>query len=125
MDYSVIHNLRNEDAEIGICGSILVNPAKIYDVEKANYEELHDGKEFLSPDLISKIEISAAMIEKNPELNKCFVGGYPEVTVLWTEDGVKFKSRFELRFKIFKSRFECFQLRFKKFSTQILKLSKS
>lgn len=34
MDYSVIHNLRNEDAEIGICGAILINQGKIYDVSR-------------------------------------------------------------------------------------------
>lgn len=34
MDYSVIHNLRNEDAETGICGSILVNQGVIHDISR-------------------------------------------------------------------------------------------
>jgi PDDEXK-like uncharacterized protein DUF3799 len=64
------------------------------DAEKA-YGEIHDGKQFLSADLIAKIEIAAAMIEKHPTISKCFSGGFPEVTVIWTEDGVRFKARLD------------------------------
>jgi PDDEXK-like domain of unknown function (DUF3799) len=59
------------------------------------YMMLHAGKEFISADLLSSIEVAAAMIEKNPALSKCFKGGYPEVSVIWTEDGVRFKARFD------------------------------
>lgn len=34
MEFSVIHNLRNEDAETGICGSILVNQGVIHDISR-------------------------------------------------------------------------------------------
>jgi hypothetical protein len=69
--------------------------AAILDELRTNYQLLHHGKEFLSADLIGSIEISAAMIENHPEISKCFRGGYPEVTVIWTEDGLRFKSRFD------------------------------
>lgn len=77
-------------------------------VERAEYYAKHDGKIFLTQDLIESIEISAAMIEKNPVLSRCFQGGFPEVTVLWTVEHkvmhpngawtiykVRFKSRFD------------------------------
>jgi hypothetical protein len=67
----------------------------IFDDLREKHNARHEGKEFLSADLISKIEMSAAMIEKNPEISKCFTGGYPEVTVIWTEDGIRFKARFD------------------------------
>jgi hypothetical protein len=69
--------------------------AIILDELRADYELLHHGKEFLSSDLIESIETSAAMIEMNPMLSRCFAGGYPEVSVIWTEDGVRFKARFD------------------------------
>ena len=42
-----------------------------------------------------RIEIAAAMIEHHPELRHCFIGGYAEVTVIWFEDGLWFKARFD------------------------------
>lgn len=67
----------------------------IIDVLQEKYEQLHEGKIFLSFDLVENIEISAAYIEKNPHLNKCFVGGYPEVTIIWEdmETGLLMKAR--------------------------------
>jgi hypothetical protein len=63
------------------------------------YEHWRDntasGKTSLNQGLIDRIEIAAAMIEKHPELSKCFAGGYPEVTVIWEEKGVFFKSRID------------------------------
>jgi hypothetical protein len=69
--------------------------AKIYDELIADYHVLHHGKEFLSEKLIASIEVAAAMIEKHPEISKCFSGGYPEVTVVWTETDIRFKARFD------------------------------
>ena len=61
------------------------------------YEDWRDneaaGKEVLSQTMIDRIEIAAAMIEKHPELSKCFTGGYPEATVIWEEQGTFFKAR--------------------------------
>lgn len=62
---------------------------------KEVYAKEHEGKIFLDADLINEIEVSAAFIEKNPDTNRCFVGGYAEVVVLWTEDGIKFKARLD------------------------------
>lgn len=59
-----------------------------------------NGRIPLNRRLMAKIEISAAMIEKHPELSKCFSGGMPEVTIIWEEDGVRFKARLDyLKFK--------------------------
>ena len=69
--------------------------AQIYDELKTDYHVLHHGKEFISLNLIAKIETAAAMIEKHPEISKCFTGGYPEVTVVWTEGDIRFKARFD------------------------------
>lgn len=67
-----------------------------YDDLLEAYQDEHDGKEFLSEDLIARIELSAAMIEKHPALSRCFVGGMPEVTVVWTgKDGFRYKCRFD------------------------------
>lgn len=54
-----------------------------------------DGKDIVSREIMDRIEIAAAMIEKHPDLSKCFTGGYPEVTVIWQENGIFFKSRFD------------------------------
>lgn len=69
--------------------------APIYDLLKHDYLTEHDGKEFLSQKIIAEIEIAAAMIEKHPEISKCFRGGYPEVSVVWTEGDVRMKARFD------------------------------
>lgn len=69
--------------------------AQIYDELSADYHVLHHGKEFLSHKLIASIEVAAAMIEQHPAISKCFTGGYPEVTVVWTENDIRFKARFD------------------------------
>lgn len=58
----------------------------LYDVLKDEYAETHKGKTFLRPDWIYDIELAAACIEKHPTLSKCFMGGFPEVAILWTAD---------------------------------------
>lgn len=67
----------------------------LYDEVRSEYLKEHEGKEFLSQKAITRIELSAAMIENHPHISKCFRGGYPEVTVVWTEGGIRFKSRFD------------------------------
>lgn len=57
--------------------------AKIFDVYSDSYAERHDGKIFLPRVSLNRIEISAAMIEKHPQLSKAFAGGAPEVTIMW------------------------------------------
>lgn len=86
--------------------------AVIADIEAQKYAELHDGKTMLSPDFVGRVEIAAAMIEGHPEISRCFKGGFPEVTVIWTEDHqidvdgetVKMRIRFKSRFDYLKPR---------------------
>jgi hypothetical protein len=67
--------------------------APVLDDLRQRHMELHDGKEFISPELIAKIEVAAAMIENHPDNKKLITGGYPELTIIWTRDGVRFKAR--------------------------------
>lgn len=70
---------------------------KIFDALQAEYAEDHVGKVFLPERLIRRIELSAAMIENHPRLKFFFVGGMPEVTVIWDdpEYGLRMKARFD------------------------------
>lgn len=58
----------------------------ILDVLADEYREANKGKSFLKPDWIYDIELAAACIEKHPTLSKCFTGGFPEVSILWTAE---------------------------------------
>ncbi len=71
--------------------------AKIWDAIQDGYRKQHDGKEFLSPQLIQKIEVAARMIESHPQLSKAFSGGAPQVSVIWDCPviGVRCKARFD------------------------------
>lgn len=60
--------------------------AKIWEAIREGYEAEHEGKSFLPPRNIEKIEIAAAMIEKHPHLSKAFTGGAPEVSIFWNAD---------------------------------------
>ena len=63
---------------------------------RSDYMAEHAGKAFLSRRAMTKIELAAAMIEKHPILSKCFAGGAPEVTIIWTDaDGVTKKARLD------------------------------
>lgn len=68
---------------------------QIYDLLDQEYKSANAGKEFISDSMLREIEYTAAMIEKDPVASKCFTGGYPEVTVLWAEDGVQLKARLD------------------------------
>lgn len=74
------------------------NPtARIFDIEKAEYEQIHSAYELIDEKTMNHIELSAAMINFHPDLKKFFAGGYPEVTVIWDDPelGVRFKVRFD------------------------------
>ena len=58
----------------------------IADVLAEEYRAEHNGKTFLRPEWIYDIELAAACIEKHPTLSKCFSGGFPEVSILWTAE---------------------------------------
>lgn len=69
----------------------------ILDVAIADYEREHDGKKFIDTDLWNKIQFSASLIEHDPELCRLVKGGYPEVSVIWTDEatGVRMKARMD------------------------------
>lgn len=63
-------------------------------VEAHNAE--HEGKTMLPAKLHRRIEIAAAMIEKDPQLGKAFTGGHAEVSVFWfDQSGLPCKARFD------------------------------
>ena len=76
------------------CRTFLPN-ALILEIEKQKYDEETAGKTQLSVELMERIELAAAMIEKHPQLNKCFTGGYPEVTIIWQDESIWFKARID------------------------------
>lgn len=67
----------------------------ILDIEKEKYYRETGGKVQLSQKDMRRIEIAAAMIEKHPHLQHAFTGGHAEVSVVWLEDGLWFKARFD------------------------------
>lgn len=71
--------------------------AKIKHVMEQEYLEQHPDKIFLNEQMIRKIELSARMIEYHPALKYYFVGGQPEVSVIWhdEEHDLMFKARFD------------------------------
>lgn len=75
-----------------------INPeVQIMDVLKAEYARENAGREFIDRDTMQQIELASAMIEKHPQLSKCFQGGYAEVTVLWIDEAydIPMKARFD------------------------------
>jgi hypothetical protein len=71
--------------------------AKIMDVLRESHEDAHDGMTFLPANVLRKIELSAAVIEKDPELGKLFRGGASEVTMCFIcpDTGCPCKLRFD------------------------------
>lgn len=71
--------------------------AKILDVLQEIYEQDHEGKTFLPQKYLDKIELAAAMIEKDPQLSKAFIGGMAEVSIFWVcpTIGVPCKARLD------------------------------
>ncbi len=57
----------------------------------------HQGKTLLSAELMARIEVAAAMIERHPQLSLAFTGGYAELSCFWrdAETGVPCKARMD------------------------------
>lgn len=70
---------------------------KIWDEELRRHGIANAGKTLLARDLIGRIEIAAAMIEKHPQLGKAFTGGQPQVSIFWRDrdSGVPCKARMD------------------------------
>lgn len=71
--------------------------ARIWDVIEESYRDENKGKVFLAQKYLNKIELSAAMIEKHPELCKAFRGGVAEVVICWIcpDTGVPCKAKLD------------------------------
>lgn len=69
--------------------------ARILSKMREEHRGIHDGKAFIPHDAHAQIEIAAKMIEADPEIRRAFMGGYPEVTLIWycAETGVPMKAR--------------------------------
>lgn len=87
-----LRDLKKQGAEVKLNGKkgalidalLALEPtAQIWDVICDGYAKEHPGKTFLPPDLMDKIEFSAAMIERKPDLKDDFRNGMPEVTVVY------------------------------------------
>lgn len=73
--------------------------AEIWDTLEREHAEFHAGKTLLSAKAIRRLEVSAAMIEKHPDLGRAFTGGMPEVSIFWRgrydEELVPMKARLD------------------------------
>lgn len=69
--------------------------AQIFDVLAEQHRAAHPGKVFLSADRHYELEIAAAMVARDPELQHAFKGGQPEVSLFWycPKTGVPMKAR--------------------------------
>jgi hypothetical protein len=75
---------------------LAVDPTlQIKDVLEHDYMAEHTGKSFLDQKYLNRVERAAFMIEKHPQISKVFSGGYPEVTVIWTKDGIRRRARLD------------------------------
>ena len=54
-----------------------------------------NGEAVLGGEDYDRIRIAGWLIAQNPDLAAAFEGGMPEVSVFWTEDGVRMKARFD------------------------------
>lgn len=82
----------------GIARLLAADPSVlIYDELERIYKEPYAEKkrEFLPSKVVRHIEFANKMIESHPELKTYFVGGYPEVTIIWDDEelGVRLKMR--------------------------------
>lgn len=71
--------------------------AEIWDNIKIAHSAEHEGKTLLSPGAYGRVQVAAAMIEKHPDLGRAFSGGYPQVSIFWTDEetDVSMKARLD------------------------------
>lgn len=88
---------KKDDLVARLCAVHPPSRDRIWDVICDAHERKYAGKELLPSGLIEKIEYSAAMIEKHPQLCKAFSGGMPEVSIFWfdQDSGVPCKARLD------------------------------
>lgn len=91
-----IKGLSGKDAAAlaGLVAHYMPQYKTLYDLKRAHLEA-NEGKELISPRLLAEIELINKTIEYHPDIREYFVGGYPEVTVIFDAFGVRFKARFD------------------------------
>jgi hypothetical protein len=62
---------------------------------KIKQELFPNGEAVLDGDDYDRIRVAGWLIAQNPDLAAAFEGGMPEVSVFWTENGVRMKARFD------------------------------
>lgn len=69
--------------------------APIWEQVQERYAEANNGRTQLKYEIVERIEIAAAMIERHEELRDAFSGGHPEVSLFWycPKTGVPMKAR--------------------------------
>lgn len=101
-----LRELKEAGADVKISGNkpelisrlIELQPTvRIMDVLRDGYESNLEDHILLPAKFLDKIELAAAMIERDPQLSKAFIGGMPEVSILWTcpTIGVPCKARLD------------------------------
>lgn len=61
----------------------------------ADFEAISEGKEILTKAQWKEIQQVRYVLNHMPEIKSAFNGGYPEVSILWTESGVPMKARLD------------------------------
>jgi hypothetical protein len=71
--------------------------AEIFDVLQQRHFAEHAGKSIITFEQSEQLEIAAAMIARDPEVQDAFKGGYAEVTIIWycEKTGVPMKARLD------------------------------
>lgn len=68
--------------------------AKLWPEVMAEFKEASDGKIILKPDQWSRLELRARLVRMHPSVRNAFEGGFPEVSIFWTDaDGMPCKAR--------------------------------
>jgi SAP domain len=94
--------LRKRELAVGGNKQVLIDrlladdpTTKIKAVLEAEYIKKHEGKDFLEHKCIRRIQRAASMIECHKDIRKCFMGGFPEVTIIWTADDIRRRARLD------------------------------
>jgi hypothetical protein len=69
--------------------------AEIFDVLQQRFLAEHAGKSVVTAEQYQQLEIAARMVERDPEVQHAFKGGYAEVVMIWhcEKTGVPMKAR--------------------------------
>jgi hypothetical protein len=97
-------HLRNNDKKVSGAKAALIERIREFDPDVPIWDEILDehATECEMFDLTSipkamyqELQLTAAMITKNPHLESAFTNGYPEVSVFWEQDGIRVKARID------------------------------